>query len=139
MSAYRRFVVPGGTFFLTVATYEGRPILASEDNVNRLRKVLARVRQERPFDVLAAVILPDHAHFLWMLARGDTAYSARMGQNEAVLYPGAAWKNSLPSARQPHHGESIARVMSGIAASGSTRSRMRTISKGISITFISIP
>jgi putative transposase len=64
MPEYRRMDAPGGTFFLTWVTYDRRPLLQSADNVARLRAAVAEVKQRHPFDVSAAVILPDHVHFL---------------------------------------------------------------------------
>ena len=32
-----------------------------------------------PFDIRAAVVLPDHMHFIWTLPRGDKDYSKRLG------------------------------------------------------------
>jgi putative transposase len=70
---------PGGTFFLTWVTYERRPILRSPASVARLRSAVAEVRQAHPFEILGAVILPDHVHFLWELPAGDGDFSKRVG------------------------------------------------------------
>src|SRR3954452_6264440 len=76
---YRRAYVPGGTVFLTVVTYRRRPTLAGPAAVSRLRRALRQVMRETPFSVPAAVVLPDHAHFLWALPRGNADYSRRVG------------------------------------------------------------
>lgn len=80
MPNYRRADEPGGTFFLTVVTHRRAPILGGEEDVADLRRALAQVMRDEPFDVLAAVILPDHAHFLWSLPSGDSEYSRRVGR-----------------------------------------------------------
>ena len=49
MPNYRRFYVPGGTYFLTIATYERRPLLAEKKNVDLLRKVLTKMKLRAPF------------------------------------------------------------------------------------------
>jgi putative transposase len=79
MPNYRRAFVPGGTFFLTIVTYHRMPILDGVENVARLRRVLQQVKREQPFDFPAAVVLPDHVHFLWSLPRGDSSYGRRIG------------------------------------------------------------
>ena len=85
MPDYRRAYVPGGTFFLTIVTHGRVPILGSREGVARLRRALRRVMLERPFRVPAAVVLPDHVHFLWSLPRGDTDYSRRVGRMKVLF------------------------------------------------------
>jgi putative transposase len=48
--------------------------------VEILRNAIGVVRQEMPFEIVAAVILPDHMHFLWALPSGDDSYSKRIGR-----------------------------------------------------------
>ena len=80
MSEYRRLLTPGGTVFLTLVARNREPLFASADRVGLLRTALRRVRQRDPFEVTAAVILPDHMHLLWTLPQGDEGYSRRIGQ-----------------------------------------------------------
>ena len=80
MPNYRRARVPGGTYFLTIVTYRRRPILADAGDLDCLRLALKQVMREAPFEILAAVVLPDHIHFLWNLPRGDVDYSRRVGR-----------------------------------------------------------
>jgi putative transposase len=79
MPEYRRMHLPGGVFFLTWVTYERRPLLRSVLNVSRLRSAVAEVRRRKPFEILGAVILPDHVHLLWELPPGDGDFSTRVG------------------------------------------------------------
>jgi len=79
MSDYRRYFVAGGTYFFTIVTYRRRPIFAAPQNVELLRNAIGVVKQELPFEISAAVILPDHMHFLWTLPPGDDGYSKRIG------------------------------------------------------------
>ena len=60
MPEYRRMEAPGGTFFLTLVTYNRRPLFADPATVDLLRRVVAKVRSERAFGVMGAVVLPDH-------------------------------------------------------------------------------
>ena len=78
MSDYRRWFVPGGTFFLTVVTYDRRPILATEPGRRLLRAAIETVREKRPFELFATVLLPDHWHLIMRLPVGDADYSTRM-------------------------------------------------------------
>jgi len=72
---YRRQFCPGGTFFFTVVTEKRRPILV--ENIDRLRAAVRRIRTDRPFEIEAAVVLPDHLHMVWTLPEGDSDYSTR--------------------------------------------------------------
>ena len=85
MSEYRRTYVPGGTFFLTLVTYHRTPLFSKPDNIARLRAALARTRTERPFDIIGAVVLPEHIHFLWTLPAGDTNYSYRISRLKTLF------------------------------------------------------
>jgi putative transposase len=80
MPYYRRFFVPGGTYFFTLVAYQRQPRFAHPCDVQRLRDAVAFVQQEQPFRFLAAVILPDHMHFIWTLPPGDSDYSRRIGR-----------------------------------------------------------
>ena len=77
MSDYRRWYVPGGTFFFTAVTYGRRPILCNAMARKLLREAIETVRQQRPIALLAIVLLPDHFHTIWTLPPGDVAYPLR--------------------------------------------------------------
>ena len=83
MSDYRRWFVPGGTFFFTVVTYARRPILTSDDGRLFLRNAINSVRERHPFTLVANVLLPDHWHLVMQLPSGDDRYSLRMKQIKA--------------------------------------------------------
>lgn len=53
MPEYRRAYLPGGTFFLTLVTYERYPIFSNIENISHLRSALAKVRSEMPFEMRA--------------------------------------------------------------------------------------
>jgi putative transposase len=80
MSVYRRFFIPGGTYFFTVVTYERRPILTDPLGRSCLRAAIRNVQANRPFEVIALVLLPDHLHAIWTLPPGDSAYASRWSQ-----------------------------------------------------------
>lgn len=79
MSDYRRFFVPGGTYFFTIVSNYRRPLFTDERNVQLLREAIADVKRELPFTINAAVVLPDHLHFIWSLPPRDDGYSKRIG------------------------------------------------------------
>lgn len=74
---YRRVYIEGGSYFFTVITEKRRRIFADDDNVKRLRAAFKTVMQKRPFMIDAAVVLPDHLHFIWTLPEHDSDYSTR--------------------------------------------------------------
>ncbi|MCG6943156.1 MAG: transposase [Thiohalocapsa sp.] len=75
MIAYRRAYEPGGCYFFTVVTYERRPLLI--DHILNLRSAFSHALEQRPAQMDALVILPDHLHTLWRLPPGDSDVSGR--------------------------------------------------------------
>lgn len=47
-------------------------------------------RAERPFGIVAWVVLPDHLHCIWQLPQGDTDYATRWGAIKARFSQGLA-------------------------------------------------
>ncbi|RDH85579.1 MAG: transposase [endosymbiont of Escarpia spicata] len=74
---YRRAFIPGGSFFFTLVTDKRRPIFHDEKNVGILRQAFRDVKAQRPFDIEAIVIMPDHLHCIWTLPSGDGDFSTR--------------------------------------------------------------
>ena len=74
---YRRYYQAGGSYFFTVVTHNRRPILTTEENIQRLRKAFRHVQAKHPFHIDAIVVLPDHLHTLWRLPEGDADFSTR--------------------------------------------------------------
>lgn len=103
MSNYRRVWVPGGTNFFTANLLERNQRLLV-DHIDLLRAAFAQARPTRPFDMIAAVVLPDHLHCVWQLPIGDADNASRW---RAIK---AAFSRSLPpgewrSARRIAKGE----------------------------------
>ena len=107
MPEYRRAYVPGGTFFLTLVTYQRNSLFSDPENISRLRHAVATVKSEMPFYLTGAVILPDHIHFLWTLPVGDQAYSKRVGRLKVIFTQSLHGKGALPqnvsNSRRKHH------------------------------------
>ncbi|MCQ8131026.1 REP-associated tyrosine transposase [Methylomonas rivi] len=76
MPDYRRFRVPGGTYFFTVNLLERRLDLLVR-HIDLLREAVRITKQERPFHIDAWAVLPDHMHCVWTLPTGDDDFSNR--------------------------------------------------------------
>ncbi|MBI3773752.1 MAG: transposase [Gammaproteobacteria bacterium] len=76
MVSYRRNVIPGASYFFTVTLLDRASRLLIE-HVADLREAIGSVRAERPFEIDAIVILPDHLHCIWTLPPGDADYALR--------------------------------------------------------------
>jgi putative transposase len=77
MPNYRRYFQSGGTYFFTVKTFKKQRFLSQDKARTLLREVTERVRNERPFEIPAMVLLPDHLHAIWKLPDGDQDFSQR--------------------------------------------------------------
>ena len=77
MTAYRRFYIPGATWFFTVNTAERRGNDLLIQKIDLLREAFRYVKNKRPFNMNAVVIMPDHLHCIWTLPAGDADFSKR--------------------------------------------------------------
>lgn len=80
MPEYRRWRELGRTYFFTVVTHERRALFSDTRAVSILRRAFAEIRANHPFEVDAAVILPDHLHCIWTLPQSDDNFSMRWRQ-----------------------------------------------------------
>lgn len=108
MPNYTRFRVAGGTFFLTLVTYDRARWFDDPDNVRHLRRAVAQVRSELPFRVVGAVVLPDHLHFIWNLPHDDGNFSSRISRVKGLFTRAvvAIRPRALPASRQ-RRGEQV--------------------------------
>ena len=77
MSSYRRYYVKGGTYFFTVVTHGRRQLFRDPFARQTLRNSIQEIRRNRPFQIFAICLLPDHLHTIWLLPPGDDDYSTR--------------------------------------------------------------
>ncbi|TXI87397.1 MAG: transposase [Cupriavidus sp.] len=77
MPDYRRYFVPGGTYFFTVVTADRRPLFQIEQARLILGQTIREELTDNPFEQIAIVLLPDHLHAIWALPPGDQDYSRR--------------------------------------------------------------
>ncbi len=76
MSKYIRPKRQGATVFFTVNLADRSSDLLVRE-VATLREVVTKTRMERPFEIDAWVVLPDHMHCIWTLPPGDADFSMR--------------------------------------------------------------
>ena len=99
MSAYHRIRHPGATVFLTINLIErGGDLLIR--HIDLLRDVARRTMADKPFDIDAWVILPDHMHCVWTLPEGDCDYSNRVGMLKARFSREFRRSGESPTPRQ---------------------------------------
>ena len=77
MRTYRRDRTPSGNWVFTVNLPERRGNTLLVDRIDALEAAIRRTRDERPFDMLAYAVLPDHLHCIWQLPAGDSDYPTR--------------------------------------------------------------
>jgi putative transposase len=83
MPQYRRLLRPGGTVFITIVTERRAPILTDPTSRDLLRAAIDNCRRDRPFDIDAIVLLPDHWHLLLTLPPNDADYPTRIASIKA--------------------------------------------------------
>ena len=76
MSEYRRYYIKGGTWFFTVNLQNRRSQLLTTQ-YQMLRHAIIKVKRDRPFEINAWVVLPEHMHCIWTLPEGDDDFSSR--------------------------------------------------------------
>ena len=96
---------------MTLVTYNRQPFFSELENVSRLRCVMAQVKTEMPFDIIGAVVLPDHLHFLWKLPVNDKNYSKRVGRLKVLFTQSLRGERALPQnvsiSRQKHRESNV--------------------------------
>lgn len=111
MPNYRRNYVPGGTYFFTLVMHERRPILTTDLGRRSLRQALEKVREKRPFEIVAMVLLPDHLHTIWTLPPGDDKYSIRWARIKEeftrVYLQGGGAEGTLSQSRLRHRERAV--------------------------------
>ncbi|EAZ90110.1 REP-associated tyrosine transposase [Crocosphaera chwakensis] len=111
MSNYRRLYFKGSTIFLTIVTYQRVPLFKNSDYITKLRIAVSQVKKEKPFDILGAVILPDHLHFIWSLPKHDSNYSQLISRMK-VLFTRSIGRqlrsvNNIPESRRKHRESNV--------------------------------
>lgn len=76
MVNYRRNLVAGGTYFFTVNLRDRRANTLTT-NIELLRESFRLVKHQKPFEIVAIVVLPDHKHMIMELSDEDDDYAGR--------------------------------------------------------------
>ncbi len=77
MPDFRRYFVPGGSYFFTAVTDGREPILCRPEARAILRSKLEECQTRWKFAIEAIVLLPDHLHTIWTLPPEDEDYPLR--------------------------------------------------------------
>ena len=77
MPDYRRYRLPGATYFFTVNLLQRYTNDLLVRHIDILRSEVRAVREKRPFVIDAWVVLPDHLHCVWTLPPGDDDFTNR--------------------------------------------------------------
>jgi putative transposase len=77
MTDYRRIYIPGATWFFTVNLAKRRNNHLLVEKIDLLRAAFRYVKERRPFQVNAVVVMPDHLHCIWTLTPEDADFSTR--------------------------------------------------------------
>ncbi len=137
MSDYRRYFVPGGTYFFTVVTHLRRPILVDDVSRTCLREAFVEILATYPFEINAIVLLPEHMHAIWTLPPKDDKYSMRWRRIKEEFTKRFLASGGAEGVSQ-HHVDVATNEESGNVDFGSTPYRTKMIWTDISITFIGI-
>lgn len=93
-------------FFTVCLAQRGSTALL--DHLDILRDAVRAIQKDRPFDILAWVVLPDHMHAIWGLPDDDPNYSQRWGRIKARFSRDARKAGLVPPHRlqgNPRKGE----------------------------------
>jgi putative transposase len=95
MPNYRRYHVPGATYYFHAALLDHSSRLLS-DRIGVFRTAWRRTQDELPFTCDTLVILPNGIHTIWTLPTGDSDYSARWQRMKWLF------SNALPGHGRPN-------------------------------------
>lgn len=97
MPRYRRPLTLGRPIFFTLCLAD-RQSTALIDHIDLLRDAVRMVKRDRPFEILAFVVLPNHLHAVWRVPETDPNYSLRWGRIKA-WFSREAWRAGLAEVR----------------------------------------
>jgi len=85
MSYYRRANFPGGYYFFTVVAFNRRNLFAEESARECLRHAWSEIKKQRPFELIALCLLPNHLHCIWKLPDNDADFSTRWSSIKGIF------------------------------------------------------
>lgn len=96
MPEYRRSQIKGGTYFITIVTYNRAPLFFQPDARQLLHEAWLDVTKRFPFSTDAVCLLPDHIHLLMTLPESDSNFSLRIREIKRLFT-----KSFLPLSHKP--------------------------------------
>ena len=84
MTNYRRFRVPGGTYYFAIRLQDRGSTLLLEE-IDLLRMAMRVTKERKPFVLRDVVILPAQILMIVTLPQGDADYSNRWGMMKAIF------------------------------------------------------
>ena len=96
MPEYRRHRIPGATCFITIVTYQRKPILTSSTSREILRDAWNTVKTRYPFTTDAICLLPDHIHTIITLPETDDDFPKRLSEIKRLFSLHYNSLNSIP-------------------------------------------
>ena len=84
MSRYKRFRVPGGTYYFAMRLQDRGSNLLVEQ-IDLLRMAMRTTKQRKPFVLHDVVVLPAQLLMIVTLPEGDADYSNRWGMMKAIF------------------------------------------------------
>ena len=85
MTSYRRSKAAGASWFLTVNLARRRDNHLLVERIELLRDCVSQIRRQRPFEIEAMVVLPNHWHGIWRLPEGDADLGVRISRVKSLF------------------------------------------------------
>ncbi len=85
MPNYRRWFVPGGTYFFTVNLLRAGFAPAGRADRCPARR-LCRAAKRQPFTTVAICVLPNHLHCIWTLPTDDSRFPRPLATDQGRLF-----------------------------------------------------
>lgn len=87
-------------------TYRRQRLFSNPLIVDLWRQALATAIREKPFDLQAGVVLPDHIHLVIGLPKGDADISSRVGRAKTLLTKSLGSRRTAANPSRQRHRES---------------------------------
>lgn len=96
MPEYRRVHLKGGIYFITIVTYDRKPIFLNNIARQILHYAWEDVVKRFPFTTVAVCLLPDHIHALIQCPETDADYPMRIREIKRLFTAGYKQQIGLP-------------------------------------------
>ena len=100
MPRYRRWFVPGGTYFFTVNLIRRESRLLVEQ-IDLFRAGYRETIRKQPFETIAICVLPNHLHVIWKLPEGDDDFPGRWRRIKSAFSRGLSKERDPAPGRRP--------------------------------------